>query len=86
MEEITFVFWVDLEYRLRSRKRVPLLGFRGVTVLVPVIHIHVTWFVIHVTWLPCDRAWFSVRSLGRGFGYVRDPLKTQIMSPTNQFQ
>jgi len=26
-----YVFWVDLGYRLRSRKRVPLQGSRGVT-------------------------------------------------------
>jgi len=31
MEETTSVFWVDLGYRLRSRKRVPLQGSRGVT-------------------------------------------------------
>jgi len=31
MEETTSVFWVDLGFRLRSRKRVPLQGFRGVT-------------------------------------------------------
>jgi len=31
MEEMTSVFWVDLEYRLRSRKRVPLQNSRGVT-------------------------------------------------------
>ena len=30
MEE-TSVFWVDLRYRLRSRKMVPLRGSRGVT-------------------------------------------------------
>ena len=48
MEETTSVFWVDLGYRLRSRKKVPLQGSRGVTgtrpvpVLVPVMH------VIHV--------------------------------------
>jgi len=31
MEETTSVFWVDLEDRLCSRKRVPLQGLRGVT-------------------------------------------------------
>ena len=31
MEEIAFVFWVDLGYRLRSRLRVPLQGSRGMT-------------------------------------------------------
>jgi len=31
MEETTSVFWVDLGYRLHSRKRVPLQGSRGVT-------------------------------------------------------
>jgi len=31
MEETTSVFWVDLGYRLRSRKKVPLQGSRGVT-------------------------------------------------------
>jgi len=31
IEETTSVFWVDLGYRLRSRKGVPLQGSRGVT-------------------------------------------------------
>ena len=31
MEETTSVFWVDLGYRLRSQKRVPLQGSRVVT-------------------------------------------------------
>jgi len=31
MKETSPVFWMDLEYRLRSRKRVPLQGSRGVT-------------------------------------------------------
>jgi len=31
MEETMPVFWVDLGYRLRSRKRVPLQCFCGVT-------------------------------------------------------
>ena len=31
MKETTSVFWVDLGYRLRRRKRVPLQGSRGVT-------------------------------------------------------
>jgi len=31
MEETTSVFWVDLGYRLRSRKRVSVQGSRGVT-------------------------------------------------------
>jgi len=30
MEEATSVFWVDVGYRLRNRKRVPLQGSRGV--------------------------------------------------------
>jgi len=45
MEETTSVFWVNLGFRLRSRKRLPLQGSRGVTDtrhLLPVIH------VIHV--------------------------------------
>ena len=43
MEETASLFWVDLGYRLRNRKRVPLQGSWGVTgthlVLVPVIHV-----------------------------------------------
>ena len=31
VEETASVFWVDLGFRLRSRKRVPLQGSRGVT-------------------------------------------------------
>ena len=31
MEEIPSIFWVDLRYRLRSRKRVTLQGSHGVT-------------------------------------------------------
>ena len=31
LEETMSVFWVDLGYRSRSRKRVPLQGSRGVT-------------------------------------------------------
>ena len=31
MKEAASVFWVDLGYRLRSRKRVPLQGSRGMT-------------------------------------------------------
>jgi len=31
MEETSSVFWVDLGFRLHSRKRVPLQGSRGVT-------------------------------------------------------
>jgi len=156
--EITFVFWVDLEYRLRSRKSVSFAGFScgdwhpilflflflfyllhilhdmlymlpdyltvgaysvlRVWVVVPGMYgthlkhrqhlqpissnnlgsrltpvigvvllvIHVTWPVIYVTWLPYGRALFSARSLGRGPEYVRNPLKTQTMPPTNQFQ
>ena len=43
MEETASVFWVDLGFRLCSRKKVPLQGSRGVTgtrpVLVLVIHV-----------------------------------------------
>ena len=43
MEETASVFWVDLGYRLRSRKRVPLQGSRGVTgtpsCFISVIHV-----------------------------------------------
>ena len=31
LEEKMYVFWVDLGYRLRNKKRVPLQGSRGVT-------------------------------------------------------
>jgi len=79
--ETASVFWVDLGYRLRSRKRVPLEGSRGMTDTLVLF-----MFFLHVTWLPHGRAWFSARSLGRGPGYARDPLKTQIMSLTDQFQ
>ena len=53
MEETPSVFWVDLGFRLRSRKRVALQDSRGVMALrpdlVPVIHvIHVPIPVIYV--------------------------------------
>jgi len=31
MDETTSVYWVDLGYWLRSRKRIPLQGSRGMT-------------------------------------------------------
>jgi len=36
--------------------------------------------------VPGGTVWFSVRHLDRGLGYVWDPPKAWIMSPTNQFQ
>jgi len=51
MKETASVFCVDLGYRLRSWKRVPLQGSRGWltsrAVLVPVIHvIHVPGYLV----------------------------------------
>ena len=80
MEETASVFWVDLGFRLRSRKRVPLQGSRGVTGTPSCL------FLFTCSWLPSGRSWFSARSLGRGPGYVRDPPKAWTMSPTDQFQ
>jgi len=81
MEETASVFWVDIGYRLRSRKRVLVKGSRGVTGTPSCSYSYYT-----CSWLPSGRAWFSVRSLGRGPGYVRDPPKVWTMSPTDQFQ
>ena len=39
-----------------------------------------------ITIVPGGTAWFIIRHLGRGPGYVRDPLIIQIMSPINEFQ
>ena len=65
MEETASVFWVDLGFRLRSRKRVPLQGSCGVTGTLSCL------FLFTCSWLPSGRSWFSARSLGRGPGYVR---------------
>jgi len=83
MEEISSVFWLDLGYRLRSRKRVPLQGCRGVPDTPSYSCSCYTCYTC--SWLPCDRSWFSAKSLGRGPGYVRDPPKIWTMFPTDQF-
>jgi len=50
MEETASVFWVDLEYRLRSRLRVPLQGSRGMTGIPFVLLLfHWSYSVITVT-------------------------------------
>jgi len=70
MEETASVFWVDLGYRLRSRKRVPLQGSYGVTGTPSCSYSCYT-----CSWLPSGRAWFSARSLGRGPGMYGTHLK-----------
>ena len=56
-------------------------GFRGMTDIPSVYCFTVfTVSIITVTVVSGDTAWFSVRRLGRGPGYVRDPLKVWIMS------
>ena len=51
MEETTYVFWVDLGYKLRGRDMVLLHGSRG-------------WLTSHtVTVVPGGMAWFSARCL-----------------------
>jgi len=83
MEETTSVFWVNLGYRLRSRKRVPLQGSRGVTDTLSCSCSYYTCYTC--PWLPSGRAWFSTRNLDRDPGYVHDPPKAWTMSPTDQF-
>jgi len=96
MEGTAYVFWVDLGFRLRSRKRVPLQGSRGVTD-TPSCSCYscytctcscytCTCSCYTCSWLPYGRSWFSTRGLGRGPGYARDPPKIQTMSPTDHFQ
>ena len=79
IEKSTSVFWVDLGYRLRSRDTVPLRNSGGMTDIPYCSY-------CYCYWLPSGRTWFSARWLGHGSGYVRNPLKTWTMSPTNQFQ
>jgi len=80
MEEIASVFWVDLWFRLRSRKRVHCRVPVGW--LAPILFLFLLYmFYMYLTcytcsWLPCVRGWFSARSLGRGPGYAWDPSKT----------
>jgi len=76
MEETASVFWMDLGYRLRSRKRVPLQGSRGVTDTPSCFCSCYTCYTC--SWLLSSKSWFSTRSLGRGPGYVRDPPKVWI--------
>jgi len=65
--------------KLCNRKRVPLQGSRAVTD-TPSYSCSCSCYTCYLTcyicyWLPCDRAWFSARSLGHGLDYVRDHLK-----------
>ena len=91
MEETTFIFRVDLGYRLRSRKRVPLHGSREVTdtlscscsCLYMLRMLHVPLYMLS-DYLAVGPG--SAPGVGRGLGYVRDLLKTHTMSSTNQFQ
>ena len=86
MEETVSVFWVDLRYMLRSRLRVLLQGSWGMTGIPSVLLLfHCSYSEITVTVVPDGIAWFSAWRMRRGPGYVRDPPKVWIISPTNQF-
>ena len=49
IEETTFIFWVDLGYKLRSRLRVPLQGSWGMTGILSVLLFHCSFSEIIVT-------------------------------------
>ena len=60
-------------YRLRSWDTIPMQGFGG-------------WLTFRIVFIINVIDYLVVRPRGRGFGYVRNPSKTWIMSPTDQFQ
>jgi len=76
--ETSSIFWVGLEYRLRSRDTVPLQGSGGWLTFHLLLFYYFT--VILCVLLFSGRAWFSVRHLGCGSDYVRNSRKVWTMS------